>query len=180
MLEDESGRLRLTGTALEGEALVTGCIIAVVGTENANGDFEVVDMQFPDLPRQPQRWERDDIGAGSNGAKSGEARRGSKVAILSGLGIKGDETEGLRNDLLMEWLLGEASGENEQAEVGQISRLILAGNSLAEAAPIPSHDELAGKKHHKKYGYDSSAYNPAPTSHLDNFLSTLLPLSPSL
>ncbi|KAI9775310.1 MAG: hypothetical protein M1839_001294 [Geoglossum umbratile] len=182
MLEDESGRLRLIGSALEGEMLVTGCIIAVLGTENANGDFEVIDMRFPDLPRQPQRWERDDIDAatkGPGGGNSSTARpRGTKVAILSGLGIKGDEAEGLRNDMFMEWLLGEASGEKEQATVGQISRLILAGNSLAEAAPIPSRDELAGRKHGKKYGYDSSAYNPAPTSHLDNFLSTLLPSIP--
>ncbi|KAH0542230.1 hypothetical protein FGG08_003352 [Glutinoglossum americanum] len=181
MLEDVSGRLRLTGAALEGEILVTGCIIAVMGTENANGDFDVVDMRFPDLPRQPQRWERDDINAATKGAstKSREARPdGTKVAILSGLGIKGDEAEGLRNDIFMEWLLGEASGESEQAAVSKISRLILAGNSLAEAAPIPSRDELAGKKHSKKYGYDSSAYNPAPTSHLDNLLSTLLPSVP--
>ncbi|KAI9865921.1 MAG: hypothetical protein M1813_001888 [Trichoglossum hirsutum] len=183
MIEDESGRLRLTGTALQGEMLVTGCVIAVMGTENANGEFEVVDMRFPDLPRQPQRWERDDIDSatakGAGGEKSREARpEGTKVAILSGLGIKADEAEGLRNDIFMEWLLGEASGENEQAAVGKISRLILAGNSLAEAAPIPSRDELAGKKHSKKYGYDSSTYNPAPTMYLDNLLSTLLPSIP--
>src|SRR5256885_1748880 len=146
MLEDESGRLPLTGAALEGEMLVTGCVIAVMGTENANGDFEVVDMRFPDLPRQPQRWERDDIDTATRGASSEKSRpSGTKVAILSGLGIKGDEAEGLRNDILMEWLLGELSGENEQAAVGKISQLILAGNSLAEAAPIPPRDELAGK-----------------------------------
>ena len=56
MLEDESGRLRLIGTPLGNEMLVTGCIVAVMGTENANGDFEVVDVKVPDLPPQPERW----------------------------------------------------------------------------------------------------------------------------
>ena len=60
MLEDESGRLRLTGWTLKGTLLVTGAIIAVIGTENKDGDFEVLDLRVADLPRQPQRWERED------------------------------------------------------------------------------------------------------------------------
>ncbi|KAL9118646.1 MAG: hypothetical protein Q9187_004810, partial [Circinaria calcarea] len=59
-----------------------------------------------------------------------------------------------------------------------ISRLIIAGNALAEASPLAPRDELSGKKASKKYGYDSAAYNPAPTAHLDNFLATLLPSIP--
>ena len=189
MLEDESGRLRLVGTPLQTEMLVTGCIIAVMGTENANGDFEVVDLKVPDLPRQPQRWERDDSSAIlANGATSGNSKKrnpdaeqrasGGKVAIVSGLGISGDEVDTLTQDLLMEYLLGEACGAPEQEEASKISRLILAGNSLAEAAPLPSRDELSGKKASKKYGYDSSSYNPAPTAHLDDFLAALLPSIP--
>lgn len=182
MLEDESGRLRLIGTPLQTEMLVTGCIIAVMGTENANGDFEVVDLKVPDLPRQPQRWERDDVAAMDN--KSSKAKdeiiraEGGKVAIVSGLGISGDEADTLTLDLLMEWLLGEAAGPAEQKAVGRITRLIVAGNSLAEASPLKPRDDLSGKKAGKKYGYDSSAYNPAPTAHLDSFLATLLPSIP--
>ena len=63
MLEDESGRLRLTGGFLKDCLLVTGAIVAVVGTENKDGDFEVLDLRCPDLPRQPQRWETDDAHA---------------------------------------------------------------------------------------------------------------------
>ncbi len=181
MLEDESGRLRLIGTSLQTEMLVTGCIIAVMGTENANGDFEVVDLKVPDLPRQPQRWERDDVNTMNGSGKAKDENRrveGGKVAIVSGLGISGDEADSLTVDLLMEWLLGEAAGPTEQREVGRISRLLIAGNSLAEASPIQPRDDLSGKKAGKKYGYDSSAYNPAPTAHLDNFLATLLPSIP--
>ncbi len=183
MLEDESGRLRLIGTFLQSEMLVTGCIIAVMGTENANGDFEVVDLKVPDLARQPQRWERDDVasvtGTGKTKVKDMDMRvEGAKVAIVSGLGISGDEADSLTLDLLMEWLLGEAGGPTGRSEVARISRLVIAGNALAEASPLAPHDDLSGKKAGKKYGYDSSAYNPAPTAHLDNFLATLLPSIP--
>lgn len=181
MLEDESGRLRLIGTPLQTNMLVTGCIIAVMGTENADGDFEIVELKVPDLPRQPQRWERDDAAAAltkGNTKAEKERKDGGKVAIVSGLGISGDEANSLSLDLLMEFLLGEAGGSVEQEEASRISRLIIAGNSLDESAPLPSSDDLSGKKAGKKYGYDSSAYNPAPTIHLDAFLSTLLPSIP--
>ena len=185
MLEDESGRLRLVGTPLQINMLVTGCIIAVMGTENANGDFEVVDLKVPDLPRQPQRWERNEASAilanadSKSKVKSQEAQKGGKVAIVSGLGISGDDGDTLKLDLLMEFLLGEACDTSTQQEVSKISRLIIAGNSISEGSPLRSDDQLADtKKASKKYGYDASAYNPLPTAHLDEFLATLLPSIP--
>lgn len=185
MLEDESGRLRLVGTPLQISMLVTGCIIAVMGTENADGDFEIIDLKFPDLPRQPQRWERDEADAtmanGTGKSKLAEAKdgkEGGKIAIVSGLGVNGDEADTLTLDLLMEFLLGEACGPATQHEAGNISRLIIAGNSISEGAPLHVRDELDTKKSSKKYGYDSSAYNPVPTRLLDDFLATLLPSMP--
>ena len=188
MLEDESGRLRLIGMPLHLSMLVTGCIIAVMGTENSNGEFDIVDMKVPDLPRQPQRWEQDDGSAilanggrkskGNEKKEQKERKAGGKVAIVSGLGISGEDGDTMTLDLLMEYLLGEACGPSTQQEVGKISRLIIAGNSITEGTPLHSRDELADKKSNKKYGYDSSAYNPAPTARLDEFISTLLPSIP--
>ena len=187
MLEDESGRLRLVGTPLQTSMLVTGCIIAVMGTENANGDFEIIDLKVPDLPRQPQRWERDDASSSLTKSSSGKRKSessedrvgsGSKIAIVSGLGISGDEADSLSLDLLMEYLLGEACGASDKQEASQISRLIIAGNAIVETAPLPVKDETSSKKASKKYGYDSAGYNPAPTAHLDSFLATLLPSIP--
>jgi DNA polymerase delta subunit 2 len=185
MLEDESGRIRLIGAPLETAMLVTGCIVAVMGTENANGDFEIADIRVPDLPRQPQRWERDDSAtAVTNGSSakqkiSGEKQGtcGGKIAIVSTLGIGGGDTDGLRLDMLTEYLSGEASGTTEQSDVAHISRLIIAGNALAAANPLNVADEIVVKRS-KKYGYDASAYDPKPTAHLDSFLSTLLPSMP--
>ncbi|KAI9780214.1 MAG: hypothetical protein M1816_003138 [Peltula sp. TS41687] len=181
MLEDESGRLRLIGTPVTSELLVTGCIIAVMGTENANGDFEVIDIRLPEMARQPQRWagndDDDDGSASPAGKKEGLKIResGGKVAIVSGLGISGDEADDMTIDLLMEYLLGEATVAEEAK---QITRLIIAGNSLSESAPLPTREDLLTKKTSKKYGYDSSAYNPAPTAHLDSLLAQLLPTIP--
>ena len=186
MLEDESGRLRLIGTPLQTTMLVTGCIIAVMGTENANGDFEVIDLRLADLPRQPQRWERDDGLAALRNESNGKQKKydeqersiGGKVAIVSGLGISGDEANSLTVDMLMEFLLGEACGAAEQDEVCKISRLIIAGNALSEASPLPAIDDTLSKNSGRKYGYDAAAYNPAPTAHLDHFLAALLPSMP--
>jgi DNA polymerase delta subunit 2 len=193
MLEDESGRLRLIGSPLTSEMLVTGCIVAVMGTENANGDFEVVDIKVPDLPPQPERWHA----AGPpvlNGSRKNSkledededmdkpvAGSGKKIAIVSGLGFSGTNSErSLEINLLVEFLLGEALDPVTQESVSQISRLIIAGNSIALDTEAISHDTIgnAKKAASKKYGYDSSAYNPAPTSHFDNFLASLLPTIP--
>ena len=186
MLEDDSGRLRLVGPGVQNIMLVTGCIISVMGTENIDGEFEVIDLKVPDLPRQPPRWEKDDSEAAlanATGNKRKPSHReqeatGKKVAIISGLSISGDEAEGLTVDLLMEYLLGEASGVADQQDASKITRLIIAGNSISSAPTASGRDEVKGRKAPKKYGYDASAYNPAPTAHLDDFLATLLPSIP--
>lgn len=193
MLEDESGRLRLVGTQLSNEMLVTGCIVAVMGTENANGDFEVIDIKVPDLPPQAERWHT------SEPPTNGKSRKrikldndededmdkpapgsGKKIAIVSGLGFSStDSGHSIEINLLAEYLLGEALDPVTQESVSQISRLIIAGNSIALDTEAASHDTIGNtRKTQKKYGYDSSAYNPAPTAHLDNFLATLLSSMP--
>ncbi|KAF4309184.1 DNA polymerase delta subunit 2 [Botryosphaeria dothidea] len=181
MLEDESGRLRLTGRCLEETLLVTGAIIAAIGTENADGVFEVVDIQVADLPRQPERWELEEsAGAVGGKTKSKERGNGGKVALVSGLQISGSHGDALQLDLLAEVLMGELGVPEDQQKATGISRLIIAGESLANACPIPTREELAASKKDagvggKKYGYDASSYNAAPSGHLDDFLATVLP-----
>lgn len=192
MLEDESGRLRLVGAPLSNEMLVTGCIVAVMGTENANGDFEVVDIKVPDLPPQAERWHTSEPipdGPSRKKMKIDEdddedmdkpVLNGKKIAIVSGLGFSGtDSGHAVEINLLTEYLLGEALDPVTQESVSQISRLIIAGNSIALDDNAISTDTIGNaRKAHKKYGYDSSAYNPAPTKHLDDFLASLLPTMP--
>ncbi|KAF3068924.1 DNA polymerase subunit delta-2 [Daldinia childiae] len=221
-LEDESGRIRLVGNVLNSVLLVTGCIIAVMGTENANGELEVMDLKFPDLPPQPERRAlfKSPAGAKSDATKGktktkakakpkdentkitdaettdtemtdAEIREaemiiadtkasGPKIAIVSGLGFSGsDASHAIELNLLLEFLLGESLDPSAQQEVSQISRLIIAGNSISLEERRPGADEdLTDKKAHKKYGYDSSAYNALPSQLLDEFLSALLPSIP--
>ncbi|KAF5573152.1 DNA polymerase delta subunit 2 [Fusarium pseudoanthophilum] len=190
MLEDESGRIRLVGDVLKTVNLVTGCIIGVMGTENANGELEVIDIKFPDLPPQPDRWslskpnsekpktkdEDEDM------ADAPEAKKGnSKIAIVSGLSFSGtDASHALELELLSEYLLGEAMTPLSQVDVSHISRLIIAGNSISttDRKPSAADEALPEKKAQKKYGYDASAYNPLPSQLFDAFIAELLPSIP--
>ncbi|KAK4164897.1 DNA polymerase alpha/epsilon subunit B-domain-containing protein [Cladorrhinum sp. PSN259] len=181
MLEDDSGRIKLVGDALKNYFLVTGCIIGVLGTENANGEMEVIDLKFADLPPQPARWslsspkpKDEDVemaDSPSSGAK--------KIALVSGLEFSGTSTEyAAELNLLLEYLLGEALGPSVQSELSQISRLIIAGNSIAKQDDAHHASDNTKKPHTKKYGYDASAYNPIPSQLLDTFMSELLPTIP--
>jgi len=147
-----------------------------MGTENAAGEFEVLDVKVADLPRQPERWERDESALALKGEKVRRERpKSGKIAIVSGLDIKGDGTDTILLDLLTEYLLGESAAS---ADTAQISRLLIAGNSLSHSSPIPSREEVAAKPAGKKYGYETTTYNPVPSEQLDIFLAQLLPSIP--
>ncbi|KAF4451995.1 dna polymerase delta subunit 2 [Fusarium austroafricanum] len=190
MLEDESGRIRLVGDLLKKVTLVTGCIIGVMGTENANGELEVIDIKFPDLPPQPGRWSLSKSTSNKGKAQDEdedmtdtfETRKGNKkIAIVSGLSFSGtDASYALELDLLLEYLLGEALGPSSQIDVSHISRLIIAGNSISttDRKPAAADEALPEKKSQKKYGYDASAYNPLPSQLFDAFVAELLPSIP--
>ncbi|KAF4978123.1 hypothetical protein FZEAL_5455 [Fusarium zealandicum] len=194
MLEDESGRVTLVGDILKSVHLVTGCIIGVMGTQNANGELDIIDIKFPDLPPQPERWSLSKP-ADSDGSSKGKAKdedqdmadapeerkSNNKVAIVSGLSFSGtDASHTLELDLLLEYLLGEALGPSGQTAVSHISRLIIAGNSISttDRKPLAADEALPDKKIHKKYGYDANAYDPLPSQHFDAFLAELLPSIP--
>lgn len=179
MLEDESGRLRVRGDPLSSH-YVTGCILAALGTEQADGTFQVIATQYADLPRQPQRWASEDASTiiASN-ESSPKHEKAGKLAVVSGLDITGAEDDDLSLDLLMEYLTGEATGPSDQASASSITRLIIAGNSLAKASPILSREDFNLKKSTKKnYGYDASSYNANPADKFDFFLSQILPTLP--
>ncbi|KAH7355862.1 DNA polymerase alpha/epsilon subunit B-domain-containing protein [Pyrenochaeta sp. MPI-SDFR-AT-0127] len=178
MLEDESGRLRVTGESLNSH-YVTGCVLAALGTEQADGTFQVIATQYADLPRQPQRWEREDSAFSRAKMTKPKRERAGKLAIVSGLDITGADDDELSLALLSEYLTGEAGGPPTQAEASKITRLIIAGNSLSHASPILSREDFAVKKSKaKNYGYDASSYNASPAERLDTFLSDLLPSLP--
>ncbi|KAF1950661.1 DNA polymeras-like protein subunit delta-2 [Byssothecium circinans] len=178
MLEDESGRLQVTGETLSTH-YVTGCILAALGTEQADGVFQVVATQYADLPRQPQRWEREDVEHTKAKKTKPKRERAGKIALVSGLEISGTEDGDMTLDLLLEYLTGEASGPPDQLKAATISRLMIAGNSLSRASPILSREDFVAKKSQKiHYGYDASSYNATPAEKFDSFLAQILPTLP--
>lgn len=188
MLEDESGRVRLVGELLKAFPLVTGCIIAVMGTENSSGEFEVIDIKFPDLPPQPERWALNPSAAAPSrrGGKDEDMEMadspqssGSKIALVSGLSFSGaDASHSLELSLLLEYLLGESLGPPAQIDASRVNRLIIAGDSISTTTDRKMDEGTADKKANKKYGYDASAYNALPSQLFDDFISELLPSIP--
>lgn len=95
---------------------LAGVIAAVLGAENASGDFEVVDICFAGMPPQPSSSSSEAI----NGkAKETEHRTkedveredDSFVAFASGLELgTNEQASDYRVGLLAEWLLGEVGG----------------------------------------------------------------------
>lgn len=121
MLEDESGRIRITGSALHKQDLFTGrnqpwaisanligIVVAIKGRENANGDFEVDDMCFAGLPDQSLRsldvqseWES------SCPAVVDDTGNGEYLALTSGLNVGDNAHDDLYLQLLAEYLTGQ-------------------------------------------------------------------------
>lgn len=117
-LEDESGRVRLVGDVIRAErekrgGLVTGVIMAAMGVETNNGDFEVLDLCYAGSPDVYKPGSSNGKGKGKEKAREDAidvdgAEERTWVAMVSGLSI-GAETAMLdfKAQLLVEWLMGE-------------------------------------------------------------------------
>ena len=162
MLEDDSGRIQLVGNALrriidalpEGnmdddrlpwaDTLVTGIIMAALGFETPSGEFEVKDVCFAGMAPMMYQSLKGDTDAMDVDGRPLSARilvihgcvdsnlQDEWIAIVSGLRF--GENPDFRIQMLLEYLTGEGGGPQEQHASSQISRLIIAGNSLAPVA----------------------------------------------
>ncbi|KAF9195271.1 hypothetical protein BGZ51_002786 [Haplosporangium sp. Z 767] len=154
-LEDESGRVKLTGPKISGDFFVTGVIMGVLGSEDINGDFKVIDICYAGEGLQEQ----------SSLMETDEADK--YVALVSGLGIGSDDFKPLELDLLTEFLTGEIGGTKEQTNCSNIVRVIVAGNSIITPEIVEDDTKT------KKYGYDRSTFVTEPTKILDRFLQEI-------
>ena len=151
MLEDESGRIRLTGKALEDVTLVTGVIVGVLGAENSSGDFEAVDLCFPGMAPQASEDDRMDVdGTHALGTEtdkdcadhlswtstdSDDSMRNEYVAFISGLDVGSSPASEAQTQVLADYLTGACGDVDSQSSASQISRLVVLGNSLAPLGP---------------------------------------------
>ncbi|KAF8589945.1 hypothetical protein K439DRAFT_1382479 [Ramaria rubella] len=142
VLEDESGRISLVGDRLKREQFVTGIIMAALGIETPDGEFEVVDVCFAGMAPHVQldvgaddedKMNVDESAAGPSHSKD-PITSGSWIALLSGLELStsyppSSETE-LHLQLLIEHIMAESGGLEDQVSGSQISRVIIVGNSM--------------------------------------------------
>lgn len=149
MLEDESGRILIEGELLQNTVIVTGTVVGFLGMESQPGTLKVVDIAYPFLSGQKPTQD-------SN----------SKIAIVSGLKFNGDDD--IKYELLKDFLTGELPSKYSE----QISRLIIAGNSI-----LIKQDEQTEDRHEFGAKHKSN-YNAQSVAQLDSFLLDLLPSIP--
>ncbi|KAK0228301.1 DNA polymerase alpha/epsilon subunit B-domain-containing protein [Armillaria fumosa] len=160
LLEDESGRIKLVGDRVKAAGLVTGVVVGALGVETPNGEFEVVDLCYPGMPPQPAEDMMELDGADE------------WIAVVSGLSIGSPSSPDVSLQMLVEYLTGEEGGIEDQGSAARISRLVIAGNSLA-AVVIPVKGEPQEgdeKKSRGKYNYDTTTFSPHPTQTLAGHL----------
>ncbi|KAN0062183.1 DNA polymerase delta small subunit Cdc1 [Thecaphora frezii] len=178
-IEDQSGRVKLVGDAIRPDGplrpmLLTGAVVAVLGTETRAGDFEVVDAVFAGLPDQPGGGDkaegRDDKPMQLDGDGGGGVDAEDRwVVIMSGLCIGGQESleSEMAMQLLTEWLTGELGQDEDRAASAKVVAAVIAGNSMAP--PVRNEDETKTRR----FGQGVRAYSSAPTLALDEFLTDL-------
>ncbi|XP_007524536.1 DNA polymerase delta subunit 2 isoform X1 [Erinaceus europaeus] len=118
VLEDELQRIKLEGN-IAVSRLVTGTVLAVLGSVRDDGKFLVEDHCFAELaPQKP--------------APTLDSDR--FVLLVSGLGLGGGGGESLLGtQLLVDVVTGQLGDEGEQRSAAQVSRVILAGNLLSHS-----------------------------------------------
>lgn len=116
VLEDELQRIKLEGS-IDASKLVTGTVLAVLGSARDSGKFLVEDHCFAELaPQKP--------------APPLDTDR--FVLLVSGLGLGGGGGESLLGtQLLVDVVTGQLGDEGEQCSAAHVSRVILAGNLLS-------------------------------------------------
>ncbi|KAK2460559.1 hypothetical protein APHAL10511_007029 [Amanita phalloides] len=158
MLEDESGRIKLVGERLKGAQVVTGIIMGALGMETPNGEFEVVDYCFAEIPSQiPEETDDMDI----------DVDEQDWIAVVSGLDIGSDTTDDAKIQMLVEYLAGEVGCVDDQRSAAQISRLIIAGNSLV---PIVEQNEPVEHRPRRRQIQDIGPISPQPVLDLSAHL----------
>lgn len=158
MLEDESGRAILDADEiLKNNLIVTGCIVAILGVEVEAGVFDAVDIIFPEAsPQRPLK---------------APGKTGNKIALVSGLRITNEANYDLRLELLKDYLSGELGSDDTRAYVSQITRLIIAGDSIAPMETKAMNDFFSTNNYGSK---NTSKYEKESLEKLDRYITDLL------
>ncbi|CAH2058411.1 unnamed protein product, partial [Thlaspi arvense] len=131
ILEDESGRVKLGGSALSPAIYVTGVVVALHGKETSAGEFFVEDVLEAGLPPQIER--------------PLDLKEDKYVVLLSGLCIGSNLSNPLQFQLLVDQITGHLGDEEEQGLAAQIVHVVIAGNSVEFPRKLFSGQNVASK-----------------------------------
>lgn len=151
-LEDESGRILLTGDHLNDQILVTGLVIGVLGIEIESGIFHVVDIVYPEAAPQKKIVQKDNQITG-------------KLLLCSGLNVN-ENSSFDEYELLKSWIMGEMG----DSRVKDINEMMIVGNSVNVSL---TKQKIKSEK--DKYNEDiKSKFNADSVSFMDDYINDLL------
>ncbi|KAK3405604.1 hypothetical protein EUGRSUZ_K01838 [Eucalyptus grandis] len=131
VLEDESGRVKLSGSLFSPASYVTGVVVALHGKETDAGDFLVQDVLEAGLPSQLEFPLK--------------SREDKYVVLVSGLNIGSSTCNPLQFQLLVDHITGHLGDEQEQGIAAEIVHVVIAGNSVEIPHGILNRQNLASK-----------------------------------
>ncbi|KAI8893104.1 DNA polymerase alpha/epsilon subunit B-domain-containing protein [Globomyces pollinis-pini] len=153
LLEDESGRVKLTGSILKDHILTSGMVVGVVGNESKDGSFEIIDICYPNYGPEIPLSLKDDTDCW--------------VALVSGLNIDSSGSYDFKLHMLSEYLVGEL-GESQDFSCN-IVRVIIAGNSIA---PL-NQKQIDDLTIRDDFGCETTRYDSTPVETLDEWLTEI-------
>ncbi|OMO59958.1 DNA polymerase alpha/epsilon, subunit B [Corchorus olitorius] len=129
VLEDESGRVKLSSAILSPSVYVTGVVVALLGKETSAGDFFVEDVLEAGLPPQIEQPLK--------------SREDKYVVFVSGLSVGSSSSNPLQFQLLVDHITGHLGDEEEQGLAAEIAHLVIAGNSIEISSGLLNRQNLA-------------------------------------
>ncbi|KAF8162965.1 DNA polymerase alpha/epsilon subunit B-domain-containing protein [Crassisporium funariophilum] len=182
MLEDESGRICLVGDRVNDARLVTGVIIGALGMETPGGEFEVVDLCYAGLAPQSSdtgKSDEDKMDVDDQADATVPDPSDEWIALISGLDIGSISPSDAQIQMLVEYLTGEGGDVDDQVSASQISRLIIAGDSLSSLSLTNGEPAITIEdKKARRYGYDATTFSPHPMLSLSSTLLDIASVMP--
>eukprot|EP00741_Cyanophora_paradoxa_P021806 tig00000241_g21049.t1 len=159
ILEDAYGRVRLVMQKEQIDSLVTGVIVALMGSALASGEFQVEDICFAGIPAQVP-------------AAVPASPKPKYVALVSGLRVGEQDRNPLLSQLLVDYFTGQL-GSSSESLASQTVRIIVAGDSLLTAEDAGETSDQASWKRTNANAKRQQASLAAMVKDLDMMISEL-------
>ncbi|XP_022129102.2 DNA polymerase delta subunit 2 [Pieris rapae] len=118
VLEDELQRIKLSGLCINSDEIVTGVVVAILGSEDEDGIFSIQDICWPGCNLQKPLP---------------ELTTDRFVVLMSGINLASKTADHLFSlNLFLEWISGFCGTSEYQEEISKVVRVIIAGGVYAK------------------------------------------------